>query len=79
MAEGRLASNRFDAWVNAGQVYRLLYNQQNLLFCLNQGSFIHNGSFNLYVLQSTEGNKSFLWHKQLNYDITAILQIWVNA
>ena len=23
---------------------------------------------NLYVLQNTEGNKSFLWHKQLNYD-----------
>ena len=26
---------------------------------------------NLYVLQNTEGNKNFLWHKQLNYDITA--------
>ena len=26
---------------------------------------------NLYVLQNTEGNKSFLCHKQLNYDITA--------
>ena len=36
---------------------------------------------NLYVLQDTEGtgNKSFLWHKQLNYDITAILQIWVST
>ena len=34
---------------------------------------------NLYMLQNTEGNKSFLWHKQLNYDITAILQIWVNT
>ena len=33
----------------------------------------------LYVLQNTEGNKSFLWQKQLNYDITAILQIWVNT
>ena len=27
---------------------------------------------NLYLLQNTEGNKSFLWHKQLNYDITAL-------
>ena len=35
---------------------------------------------NLYVLQiPAEGNKSFLWHKQLNYDITAILQIWVST
>ena len=23
--------------------------------------------------------ESFLWHKRLNYDITAILQIWVNT
>ena len=23
---------------------------------------------NLYMLQNTEGNKGFLWHKQLNYD-----------
>ena len=23
--------------------------------------------------------ESFLWHKQLNYDITAILQIWANT
>ena len=34
---------------------------------------------NLYVLENTEGNYSLLWHKQPNYDITAILQIWVNA
>ena len=34
---------------------------------------------NLYVRQNTEDNKSFLWHKQLNYDITAILQIWANT
>ena len=34
---------------------------------------------NLYLLQNTEGNKEFLWHKQLNCDITAILQIWVNT
>ena len=35
----------------------------------------------LYVLQNTEGNKSFLWHKQPNYDITSVLQnwIWVNT
>ena len=31
------------------------------------------------VLQNTESNKSFLFHKQLNYNITAILQIWVNT
>ena len=29
---------------------------------------------NLYVLQNAEVNKSFFWHKQLSYDITAILQ-----
>ena len=34
---------------------------------------------NVYVLQNTEGDKSFFWHKQLNYDITAILQTWVNT
>ena len=34
---------------------------------------------NLYELQSTEGNKSFLWHKQLKYGITEILQIWVKT
>ena len=34
---------------------------------------------NLNVLQNTEGNKSFLWHTQLNYDITANLQICVNT
>ena len=34
---------------------------------------------NLYLLQNTEGNKSFLWHKQPNYNITTILQIWVNT
>ena len=28
---------------------------------------------------NTEGHKSFRWHKQLNYDITAILQTWVNT
>ena len=33
----------------------------------------------LYVIQNREGNKSFLWHKQLNFDITAILQMWVNT
>ena len=32
-----------------------------------------------YVIQNTEGNKSFLWDKQLNYDTTAILQIRVNT
>ena len=31
------------------------------------------------VIQITESSKSFLWHKQLNYDITAILQIRVNT
>ena len=34
---------------------------------------------NVYVIQNREGSKSFLWHKQLNYDTTAILQIWVNT
>ena len=34
---------------------------------------------NLYLLQNTEGNKSFLWHKQLNYNINTILLIWVNT
>ena len=34
---------------------------------------------NLYVIQNTEDNKSFLCYKQLNYDITAILQIRINA
>ena len=32
----------------------------------------------LNVIQNTEGNKSFIRHKQFNYDINAILQIWVN-
>ena len=36
-------------------------------------------TYMLYVIQNREGNKSFLWHKQLNYEITAILQIWVNT
>ena len=30
-----------------------------------------------YVMQSTEDNRSFLWHKQVNHYITAILQILV--
>ena len=36
---------------------------------------------NTYVLQNTEGNKNYsnLWQNQLNYGITAILQIWVNT
>ena len=34
---------------------------------------------NLYLIQNTEGDKSFLWKKQLNYDITAILQIWMKT
>ena len=34
---------------------------------------------NLYPLQNRVGHKSFFWHKQLNFDITAILQIWVNT
>ena len=37
---------------------------------------------NFYVRRNTEGNKSFLGHKQLKYDITAILQIseiWLNT
>ena len=35
---------------------------------------------NLYVLQNAEGNKSFLWHKQLSYNTTAIYRlIWVNT
>ena len=34
---------------------------------------------NLYVIQNAEDNKSFLCHKQLNYDITAVLQIRVNT
>ena len=34
---------------------------------------------NSYMIQNTEDNKSFLWHKQLNYNITAILQITVNT
>ena len=55
----------------------LLYNQLNLLYCLNQ-DLIHIMVANLYMLQNTEGNKSFLWHKQLNYNITEILQTWVN-
>ena len=33
----------------------------------------------LYVIQHTEDNQSFLCYKQLNYDITAILQIRINA
>ena len=31
------------------------------------------------MIQNRVGSKSFLWHKQLNYDITAILQIWINT
>ena len=31
------------------------------------------------MLQNTEGKNSFLWHRQHNYDINPILQIWVNA
>ena len=31
------------------------------------------------MIQNRVGSKSFLWHKQLNYDITAILQIRVNT
>ena len=51
--EGRLASNCFDAWVNAGFTRELthgkkdtplLYNQLNLLYCLNQDSYLHNAS-----------------------------------
>ena len=34
---------------------------------------------NLCELENTEGNNSFLWHRQLNYDITAILQIRLNT
>ena len=33
---------------------------------------------NLYVTHNTEDNKSYLWYKQLKYDITTILQTWVN-
>ena len=31
------------------------------------------------MIQNRVGSKSFLWHKQLNYDITANLQICVNT
>ena len=53
-AEGELVSNFFYAWANAGFIASshaewrtssvLLYNQLNLLYCLNQGSYIHNDS-----------------------------------
>lgn len=33
----------------------------------------------LYVTQNTEDNKSFLWRKQLDCNITAIVQMWVNT
>ena len=46
-----LESNCFDAWANAGFIpsshmygvkdTRLLYNQLNLFYCLNQGSYLH--------------------------------------
>ena len=31
------------------------------------------------MIQNRVGSKSFLWHKQLNYDITAFSQIWINT
>ena len=31
------------------------------------------------MMQNTEDSKSFPWHKQLYYDITAILQVWVKS
>ena len=34
---------------------------------------------NLYVIKNRVGSKSFLWHKQLNYDITTFSQIWINT
>ena len=43
-------SNCFDAWANAGFIISgkkdtsLLYNQLNLIYCLNRGSCLHNGS-----------------------------------
>ena len=51
--EGRLASNCFDVWAKAGFIASshtekrdtpLLYNQLNLLYCLNQGFYMHDGS-----------------------------------
>ena len=58
----RLVSNSFDALANAGFIVssqQQLYNQLNLLYCLNEGSYCIMVA-NLYVLQNTEGNKSFL-------------------
>ena len=34
---------------------------------------------NLYVIQNRVDNTSFPRHKQLNYDIAAILQVWINT
>ena len=31
------------------------------------------------MIQNRVGSESFLWPKQLNYDITAILRIWINT
>ena len=61
----RLVSNSFDACVNAGFITNShterkldcqLYNQLNLLYCLNQGSY-YKMVANLYALQNTEGDK----------------------
>ena len=73
----RLASNSFylrlvERWVYCELTHvkkgtRLRCNQLNLLDCLNEGSYYIMVAI-LYLLQNTEGDKSFLWHKQLNDD-----------
>ena len=87
--EGRLASSWFDAWANAGFIASLPTEWRTLDCCTCTISWISFIAWikvliymmvaNSYGIQNTEDNKSFLWHKQLNYNITAVLQITVNT
>ena len=77
MAKGRLASNCYDAWANAGFIASS-HTERTLDCCaiiestlLLESRFLYTTVANLYVFKNTQGNKSFIWHKQLtsDYDI----------
>ena len=58
---------------------RLPYNQLNLLYCFNQGSYIHNGSqFRRPAkTKKTEDNESSLCHeKRITTYLHTISQTW---
>ena len=76
----RLASNSFDAWMlglwqaqtqKEGNLTAVPSTESTLLLESRFLNIYINVAI-LHVLQKTEGNKSFIWYKQLNYDITDI-------